>query len=207
MRCSHWMLLLAFAAVGVAGCGGSDESDATSTADEAASQPGEAENGRLASTESIGPAGAVSKFLDAVRRGDDEAAATMFTPLAREKAAEMNIQVAPRGSDTARFQVGQGEYMKQDLARVQSKWTDLDQEGALRTDEMAWVLRRQAEGWRVAGMAATVFEGEPPLLLDFENPQETLRKLDLLREEIRRRAEWENLQARQPENSADSIRR
>jgi len=211
MRCTHWMLLLAFVAAVAAGCGGSDGSDESSTPGDARMQTGagpvEGEQARTASGESVGPAEAVAQFLDAVRRGDDEAAAVMFTPLAREKAAEMNIQVAPRGSDTARFEVGKVEYVRQDLARVESVWTDLDQDGGLRTDEMAWMLRREPEGWRVAGMAATVFQGEPPLLLNFENPQETLRKLDSLREEIRRRSEAENLQAQQPENSADSIRR
>jgi len=70
---------------------------------------------------------------------------------------------------------------------VLSKWTDMDRSGQPRTDEITWMLRREAEGWRVAGMAATVFEGEPPLLLDFEQPEETMRRLDLLSEEVQRR--------------------
>jgi len=49
------------------------------------------------------------------------------------------------------------------------------------------MVRREAEGWRMVGMAATVFEGEPPLLLDFEQPQETMRRLELLRQEVKRR--------------------
>lgn len=211
MWCRHWMLLLALVAVGAAGCGGPGGSEESSTPGDARTEtsagPVESGGARTTSSEALGPAGAVAQFLDAVRRGDDEGAAIMFTPLAREKAAEMNIQVAPRGSDTARFQVGKVEYVEQDVARVESVWTDLDQDGALRTDEMAWMLRRAPDGWRVAGMAATVFQGEPPLLLDFENPEETLRKLDLLRQEIGRRSEVGNLQAQQPENSADSIRR
>jgi len=122
-----------------------------------------------------------------VRSGNDEVATKMFTPLARQKASEMGIQVAPRGSDTASFEVGQVEMVGQDGARVTSKWTDLDKSGQRRTDEIIWILRRETEGWRVAGMAATVFDGEPPLVLNFEQPEETMRRLDALREQIQRR--------------------
>lgn len=207
----HWMLLLAFLAVGTVGCGGSNGSGGASTPEDAGTQAGATLGGKTpgASTSAnmSGPAKAVYQFLEAVRRGDDQKAAEMFTRLARQKAAEMDIQVAPQGSDTAKFTVGEVEYLAEDVAGVKSTWTDLDQNGAVRTDEMAWMLRREPEGWRVTGMAATVFQGEPPLLLDFEKPQETLRKLESLRGEIRRRAEMEKLHAQQPENSADSIRR
>ena len=194
MRCRHWMLLVLFLAVGVVGCGGSDG-------------PGDGGDDPNARAETGGPATAVTVFLDAVRQGDDAKAAEMFTVTAREKAAAMNIQVAPRGSDTARFGVGETEFVNEDLAKVQSTWTDVDETGAFRSDEMAWMLRREPAGWRVAGMAATVFQGEPPLLLDFENPEETLRKLELLRKEIEQRTDAGTVQARQTRNSLDSVTR
>jgi hypothetical protein len=119
----------------------------------------------------------------------------------------LNIQVAPRGSDTAKFEVGKAKYLDPDGARVPCKWTDIDKEGNSRTDEITWMLRKEPEGWRVAGMAAVIFEGEDPLLLDFENPKETLQKLERLREEIARRASPQGNQARQTENSGEPIRR
>jgi len=200
MRYRHGMLLLALGAAVAAGCGGSGQSPSSSISD----QP---QSGATASAEQVGPAETVTAFLDAVRRGDDVTAAAMFTETARQRASQMNIEVAPQGSDTARFGVGEVEYVDDALARVQSTWTDYDQEGQLRTDEMAWMLRREPEGWRVAGMAATVFPGESPLLLDFENPQETLRKLELLKEEVRRRSEAEAYQAAQPRSPTDPFRR
>jgi hypothetical protein len=130
------------------------------------------------------PEAAVAVFLEAVRSGDDAQAEAMFTPIAREKTADMDIQVAPRGSDTASFTVGKVEYVATDGARVATTWTDLDDNGNPRTDEITWMVRREPEGWRVAGMAATVFAGRPPLLLDFEKPEETLRKLEMLQEEL-----------------------
>lgn len=193
----HWMLLLAFLAVGINGCGGSDEANTTGA------NAGQAS----AAQQAAGPAEAITVFLDAVRRGDDDRAAEMFTVMAREKASAMNIQVAPKGSDTASFTVGQIEEVAQDIVKVQSTWTDVDEQGSFRTDQMAWMLRREPVGWRVAGMAATVFQGEPPLLLDFENPEETLRKLELLRNEIQRRGDAESLQATQPRNPGDAVYR
>ena len=86
-------------------------------------------------------------------------------------------------------------------------WTDLDQEGKPHTLEFLWMVRREAPGWRVAGMAAVPFPGEPPVLLDFENLEETKRKLSLLEEEVRRRAEADARQAHRPENLEDSVQR
>jgi len=38
-------------------------------------------------------------------------------------------------------------------------------------------------------MAPTIFPGEPPLLLDFENPDEMIRKLNWVQQEVVRRAQ------------------
>jgi hypothetical protein len=56
-------------------------------------------------------------------------------------------------------------------------------------------------------VAETIFPGEPPLLLNFEDPEGTLKKLQWVREEIRRRAEQESNQAKEAENSDNSMRR
>ena len=74
-------------------------------------------------------------------------------------------------------------------------------------DHLIWVLRREQHGWRVVGLAAIIFPGEPPLVLNFENPDEVIKKQQWAREEIRRRAEKESLQAKEPENSDNSMRR
>lgn len=203
MRWNRWtlMLLLAFFGPVVAGCGGSDEEDSTTPED------GSAATDQTTSAPTPGPAEVVFEFLEAVRTGDDEKAAQMFTPLARVRVAALNIQIAPQGSDTASFEVRDVELMPGNRASVAAIWTDLGSDGMPRTDDMTWMVRQVAEGWRVAGMATMVFEGEPPLLLDFENPKQTLQKLDLLRKEIHRRAEIGTLQANQPENSGGAIRR
>jgi len=133
------------------------------------------------------PEGAVYQFLTAIRAGDDRNTEAMFTKLARAKIAELQYNVTPPGSDTARFAVGKVEYVADDGARVEATWSDLDVDGKRQAENMLWMVRREPEGWRIAGMAANVFPGEPPVLLDFENLQEALQKLQMLKEEIAKR--------------------
>jgi hypothetical protein len=192
---TSWIAWMAVVAIGVAGCGGSDET------------PGGGGEGGNARAEQAGPAAAVYDFLEAVRTGDDETARIMLTPLARRRTAERDMQVAPEGSDTAEFEIGQIEYLAEDGARVATTWSDLDGNLQRRTDQITWMLRRGSEGWRIAGAAATVFPGEPPLLLDFEDPDEMLRKQELVQQEISRRARQEALQAMDGQVPQDSVRR
>ena len=75
------------------------------------------------------------------------------------------------------------------------------------------MVRREGDGWRIAGVAATVFPGEPPLLLDFEKPEEMIEKQQWVRDEIRRRAATAegggegDFQANGGENLEKSVRR
>ena len=135
-----------------------------------------------------GPAAATYAFLDAARRGDDEKAKSMLTPMAREEIGRLKLNVAPPSSDTAKFDVGEVKNVSEEIAHVASRWTDFDGANKPQSHEMTWILRHVAEGWRIGGMATEVFEGEPPLLLNFEKPQEMLRQKQMLREEVARRA-------------------
>jgi hypothetical protein len=156
-----------------------------------------------------GPAASVGKFLEAVRTGNDEKATQMLSATARAKLAESDARrsVTPPASDTARFEVGKVEYLGEDGARVACTWTDLDENGKLRTDNALWVLRHEAEGWRVAGVAATIFKGEPPLLLNFEDPADMAKKQEWLRAEVARRAQAEKSQAAVEEKPQEPVRR
>jgi hypothetical protein len=72
---------------------------------------------------------------------------------------------------------------------VASTWTDVDDEGKPRTDSIVWMLREEDEGWRVVGMATKLFPDQPPLFLNFENPDDMIRKQQLVQEEMERRAQ------------------
>ncbi len=215
MQNRHWRLWWTFVFVGIVGCGGSNPTSQTTTSVKPQEQVTQTATGSgtqvnleetLAAT-TADPASAVATFLEAVRCGDDEKTAAMFTPTAREKVNSLGIQVAPPGSDTAKFVVGKVEMLADDGARVESQWSDVDQEGNERSDQITLMVRKERNGWRVAGMAVVVFPGEPPLLLDFEKPDETRQKLDMVKEEIRRRAEAASKQAQLPEESGNSVQR
>jgi len=203
----HWLAMSAVLAVVVSGCGkpaGTGQSSTSSGGGAAAtSNAGVAQD----AAQLEGPAAAAHEFLDALRTGNDEKAGKMLSTLAREKTASLNRNVTPPASDTARFAVGKVEYLGDDGARVACTWTDIDEEGQPKSDDAIWVLRREEEGWRVAGVAAQVFPGEPPLLLNFEDPEDMFRKQQWVREEIRRRIEAGGLQAQGGEKQEKSIRR
>jgi hypothetical protein len=133
-----------------------------------------------------GPAGAVYHFLAAFRSGDDTTAEAMLTELSRKQIKEHKLVVAPPANDSVQFEIGDVEMLGDNGARVKAQWSDI-KDGKRFTDETTWMLRKEAAGWRVAGMAAIVFPGEPSILLDFENLEETQAKRAKLKEEIARR--------------------
>ncbi len=178
MRYGHVALCLAFFSVFSWAASGCHDSQPAATA----KAPAQEESKH---TEAEAAQESVREFLEAVRTGNGEKAEAMFTVTARKELAELkDIHVAPQASDTAKFQVGTAEMLAEDGARVPCTWSDLDKNGVMQTNDMTWMIRKEPEGWRIAGMAAVVFEGEDPLLLDFEKPQETLQKIERLSTEI-----------------------
>jgi hypothetical protein len=199
----RWLLMSALLAALAAGCGKSTETGGASTASNDAVASTAAQSGAKLD----GPAAAVHEFLEALRTGNDEKASKMLSTVARQKAASLNRNMTPPASDTARFAIGKVEYINDDGARVSCTWTDLDEDGKPKTDEAIWVLRREEAVWRVAGVAAQIFPGEPPLLLNFEDPEDMFKKQQWVREEIRRRMEASGVQAQGGEKQEKSIRR
>jgi hypothetical protein len=62
-------------------------------------------------------------------------------------------------------------------AHVPVRWTEKYQDGDVSYD-VTWVLRKQPEGWRVAGMAMELVPGSGQEFLNFEDPDDMLRKQD-----------------------------
>lgn len=132
------------------------------------------------------PEGAVYQFLAALRAGDDAKTEAMFTKLAREQIRQSPYGVMPPASDTATFQLGKVEYVDEERegARVDATWSDENGDGKRVSDDMLWMVRKEAEGWRIAGAAVTAFPGEPRVLLDFENLKEAIEKLKRVQQEM-----------------------
>jgi hypothetical protein len=119
-----------------------------------------------------GPGQTVQAFLEGVRRGDDETVKAMFTEKARTELARVGQNVAPRASDSTRFEVGQTQFSPADanVAYVPSMRIKTDAAtGQPQRDEFVWALRNTPEGWRIAGMAITVEPGKPPEMVNFED--------------------------------------
>lgn len=137
------------------------------------------------------------EFLEAVRTGSDNKAIRLLSTVAREKTASLNKNVTPAASDTAHFTVGKVDYVGDYGRRVACTWTDLDEEGKPITDTAVWVLRRESEGWRIAGVAAKVFPDHDPIILNFEDPEDLLKQQQWVRTEMQRRMEESGLQAKE----------
>ncbi len=187
--------LMVMAVCTIVGCGGGSSETPTTT------------ETKSASNEKTGPDVAVFEFLKAVQTGDDKKASEMLTQKAREKTTEMEMVVAPPGSDTASFEVGEVQLLEDRGAYVSSTWTDVGDDGQPHSDQIVWVVRNEPEGWRIAGMVTKLFDSK--LVLNFEDPQDMMRKQQLAEQEMMRRAkeqmqgaaggQQDNSQARQPE--------
>ncbi|MFI4875656.1 MAG: hypothetical protein ACIALR_09975 [Blastopirellula sp. JB062] len=138
----------------------------------------------------VDPQTAVESFLAALRDGDKALTSKLLTQKAREETRKHNLAIDPVGAVGAKFQVGETIYITSEKrgAHVESDWFDVDAEGKAVSYEIVWIMRREAGGWRVAGMATELFAGEPPLVLPFENPQEMFQAQKLAEREIQRRA-------------------
>lgn len=168
MRIAMWAAL---AAIGCSvGCGGSETpAPAASTAAATARPSGEIPSDPVGRV--------VYDFLESVRMGQGEnAAVKLLTPLALQKIQEQDLNIAPPGSPTARFQVNHVEMMEGDRAVVESTWSDVDADGKTYQEPIYCALRICDGQWRIHGMAQYMGEGQDPMVIDFEN-------LDALMEE------------------------
>lgn len=187
MRRTHILILsLAIFTIGVVGFTGCGK-DTSAEKKKPATKTEQGDEGKNDAANLTGPAAVTYAFLEAARRGDDKLAKSLLTPIAQEEISRHKLNVAPPSSDTAKFDVGEVRNASDGIAHVASRWTDVGEDGTPESNEMTWILRRVGGQWRVGGMATVVFEGEPPLLLNFEDPKEMFRKKQLLREEYTRR--------------------
>jgi hypothetical protein len=132
----------------------------------------------------------VTAFLEAIKRGDDAGARAMLTKVARAKTEELGISVAPPVTSTATYSIRECELIpgSEDLVHVGTTWSDTDADGFTSTENIIWAVRLDPEGWRVAGMATKIFDDLPPLLLNFEDPEDMIAKQEMVAMELQKRA-------------------
>jgi hypothetical protein len=159
MRCLWITSLACLALLGQTGCGDSN-----------ATAPGATAAGQQSAMPSDPIAQVVFQFLDAVRSGQGDGAASQWlTPLALERITERNLNISPPGSPTARFQLGNVQMLEAERAVVESVWTDVDADGKPYQEPICCALRLCDGQWRIYGMAEDLGPGEGPVVIDFEN--------------------------------------
>ena len=177
MRCA--ILVSAFlVGMGLVGCGGTT----TPTAQNAAGPHGTTAAAKPAGKPVSVPANAtpdqvVSVFLDALRGGDQATTAALLTAKALTETSQRNLSVCPQATPNMQFQVTKSEVLPENPsgAHVNVTWTESYEDGPV-SYEVVWVLRRQPEGWRVAGMAIELVPGQGLAFLNFEDPDDMIRK-------------------------------
>jgi hypothetical protein len=158
-----------------------------------ASLPATAENNGSASTGAVAaqqtqpiavPANAtpdhvVTVFLNALRSGDSPTTESLLTTKARQELAKHELSVDVQSAPNAIYEVRPAEVLRDNPngAHVSSIWTEKFDDGD-ETYEIVWALRRQNEGWRLAGMAMQLVPGQDVQFLNFEDPEDMLRKKD-----------------------------
>jgi len=181
MRCLTTALLLG-SAILFAGCSSkgnsADAKGTTAQVGTTSAQPAQqAIQQPIAVPANAPPETVVMTFLNALRSGDSPTTESLLTGKARQELAKHSLSVDVQPAANATYQVRPAEYLPNDPsgAHVSSVWTEKFDDGD-ETYEIVWALRRQQDGWRLAGMAMQLVPGQPVQFLNFENPEDMLRK-------------------------------
>ena len=159
------------------------------------SQPGSTGSESAEKTK-IGPEYTVFRFLEAIRVGNTEQASAQLTPLATERMEQHGRPVGPPGSETASFRVGKVRRTPDGTAWVACQWTDLNAQGKPFTHEMTWRVVEIDGKWLVTGMSAQVVANRPPVMMNFEDPEDMIRQAEQFRTHEIGHSDGETLEAR-----------
>lgn len=185
-------MLLVTLLVAANGCGTADEphstADATtsntsttnaSSSDEAGFVP------QRPATRYDDPRQSVNDFLLAVKAGDDATATQLLTTAAQREAWTNGMAISAEGFPDARFQISEVEYINdQTEAHVLSTWADRTPSGQEKTFQCVWLLKHEAHGWCIYGMASKFLDHVQPIVLNFEDQAEMLQRQQWAEQQI-----------------------
>ena len=153
------------------GCGKSDKP--ATPAETGGSSSGNASDpaaaGATPNAASATPAEAVNSFFKALRDGDEQTVTLLLTERAREESKKNGVAINPPGDAQAVFAVGEVAVLPEGGAHVRGAWTETTSQGT-QTIDIVWILRQEAAGWRIAGLAART--NDENVVLNFEDPTE-----------------------------------
>ncbi|QDV25366.1 hypothetical protein [Aureliella helgolandensis] len=115
----------------------------------------------------------VAVFLDALRRGNEQAANGVLTQKAREALAASQYGIQPLGTPEGVYKIGRVGFPyaeDQGVALVECTWQEppVDDQPAEKLDIVCEV-RKTVEGWRISSIAFTIPETEQTVFIDFED--------------------------------------
>ena len=120
----------------------------------------------------------VFDFMTAMLRGEDEKIRALLTPTARKAGEEKGIPFTPAASDTATFTIDKTVPNGNTASSVFTTLTDIDPEtNQKESSEIVWTVVQTEEGWRVSGALVSLFDGQPKIHIDFEEPEAAQKAL------------------------------
>lgn len=126
------------------------------------------------------PEVAVKTFLETLRAGDDRKAVSLLTNRARVETHKRGMAVQPPGSPNSTYAINGSEFTDrgQEAATVATVWTESGPGGEANYN-VSWMVRLEPAGWRVAGLATELVPGKGPQPLNFEDPDDMQRQLEI----------------------------
>ncbi len=134
------------------------------------------------------PSDVVSRFLDAMRTEKVDRAEKLLTDRAVAEMNRHNHQLSSLEFGKAKYVIG--DFREEgDVAFVTCQWTDIDEStGRKRTDQIEFLLKHKADGWRIFGYACQPFEDWDSVVFSFEDfATLSIRAREVYEEGIRRR--------------------
>lgn len=178
--------LLLLAAIG---CNKSDsDSSAASQNDSAAAMQNNVAQGNssvqpvVTSGAGTEPGEVVALFLDSLRRGDENAANGVLTAQAQAELAKTEYVIQPLGTPEGSYKIGRVGFVDGDtnVGLVECVWSEPNPDKTQMPIELDIVceVHKEAQGWRISGLAVKMAGTEETLVLDFENASSLQQALE-----------------------------
>lgn len=138
-------------------------------------------------------------FLKAAQSGDKTMLAALLSSVARVETALNDVTFQPDSYQNSKFQVGRFEYVtpQKDGAHVACTWIGPGRDGKEQKQDVIWVVRKEAAGWRVVGMITRPFADKPPVVFDYEDVSSLIEAQNFIETESNRRDMDQQKQASQ----------
>jgi hypothetical protein len=119
------------------------------------------------------PRAVCQRFLESLQSGNRIAAENLLTRKALQVTGKAGLVLEPLSGPNSQFDVREPQYatIKNEVAYVDCEITDLDEKSDS-TFTVSWIVKKQNDHWRIAGLLMALEEGTPNKMFSFENPND-----------------------------------